>query len=120
ARCHATPPTAIHTLSLHDALPILGEGSWGAPARSANNPRPWTIDLASIQQFKVITVSKKNVEVRTAQFDETASTLSLTDRNKDATRLPDNVNWWSANGVGETLILIQSSAGRTKIGRAHV
>src|SRR5690606_40999084 len=61
----------------------VGEGSWGAPARSANNPRPWTIDLASIQQFKVITVSKKNVEVRTAQFDETASTLSLTDRNKD-------------------------------------
>lgn len=93
----------------------VGEGSWGAPARSANNPRPWTIDLASIQQFKVITVSKKNVEVRTAQLDETASTLSLTDRNKDATRLPDNVNWWSANGVGETLILIQSSAGRTII-----
>lgn len=93
----------------------IGEGSWGAPARSANNPRPWTIDLASIQQFKVITVSKRNIEVRTAQFDDTASTLSLTDRNKDSIALPANVNWWSANGVGEKLILIQNSAGQTII-----
>ena len=93
----------------------VGEGSWGAPARSANNPRPWTIDLASIQQFKVITVTEDNIEVRTAQFDDTASTLTRTQRENDPTILPANVNWWSANSIGETLTLVQNAAGQSII-----
>ncbi|HSX86027.1 MAG TPA: DNRLRE domain-containing protein, partial [Cellvibrio sp.] len=93
----------------------VGEGSWGAPARSANNPRPWTIDLASIQQFKVITVTEENIEVRTAQFDDTASTLTRAQRNNNPTLLPANVNWWSANSIGEKLILVQNAAGQSII-----
>src|SRR5207244_13342382 len=30
--CHATPPTEIYTLSLHDALPILAQGPLAARA----------------------------------------------------------------------------------------
>jgi hypothetical protein len=92
---------------------FVGEGSWGAPARSANDPKSWTLDLASIQQFKVLSVSSDKVEVRTAQFDGSAATLTLAQRATDPLLLPTNVNWWQANGVGESLNLLQDSAGRT-------
>ncbi len=91
----------------------VGEGSWGAPARSANDPKSWTVDLASIQQFKVITVSSSQMEVRTAQFDSSASTLTKAQRDADSTILPSNVNWWLANGVGETMVLETDSANRS-------
>jgi PKD repeat protein len=91
----------------------VGEGSWGAPARSANDPKSWTLDLASIQQFKVITVSSEGLELRTAQFNSSAGSLSKDDRDADTTRLPNNVNWWKANGVGETLALTQDGASRS-------
>ena len=93
----------------------VGEGSWGAPARSANDPKSWTIDLASIQQFKVITVSDNGLSVRTAQFDTSAATLSRDERLADPTVLPANVNWWSANQVGDVMHLVQNNSGRSVI-----
>ncbi|KAF7773960.1 hypothetical protein PCIT_a0318 [Pseudoalteromonas citrea] len=89
----------------------VGEGSWGAPARSANDPKSWTIDLASIQQFKVMSVTNNNLTVRTAQFDSTASTLTKAQRDADPLALPTNINWWYANGLGEELVLKQSASG---------
>ncbi|MBE0367521.1 pre-peptidase C-terminal domain-containing protein [Pseudoalteromonas aurantia] len=89
----------------------VGEGSWGAPARSANDPKSWTIDLASIQQFKVMSVTSSNLTVRTAQFDSTASTLSKAQRDADPLALPANINWWYASGLGEDLVLKQSASG---------
>ncbi|MFC6978190.1 fibronectin type III domain-containing protein [Microbulbifer taiwanensis] len=94
----------------------VGEGSWGAPARSANDPKSWTIDLASIQQFKVIQVSADELVVRTAQFDSSAATLSREERENDPLLLPANVNWWSANGIGEAMTLTRNAAGRSVIG----
>ncbi|MCG8667862.1 MAG: DNRLRE domain-containing protein, partial [Pseudomonadales bacterium] len=91
----------------------VGEGSWGAPARSANDPKSWTLDLASIQQFKVITVSSDELALRTAQFDSSASTLSKSQRDSSSTVLPSNVNWWLANNVGEVLNLTQDGAMRS-------
>lgn len=91
----------------------VGEGSWGAPARSANDPKSYTIDLASIQQFKVITVTPDRLDVRTAQFNSSAATLSKAARDADPIALPNNVNWWSANGVGEVLALEQDAAQRS-------
>ncbi|NOU50928.1 phosphohydrolase [Pseudoalteromonas sp. JBTF-M23] len=87
----------------------VGEGSWGAPARSANDPKSWTIDLASIQQFKVLSVSADNLLVRTAQFDATADTLSLEQRAADPLALPANINWWQASEIGDILTLKQAS-----------
>lgn len=94
----------------------VGEGSWGAPARSANDPKSWTIDLASIQQFKVLQVSQNEVTVRTAQFNSSASTLSHAERVADPLALPANVNWWSANQIGQVLSLGRNSGNRTVIG----
>ena len=93
----------------------VGEGSWGAPARSANDPKSWTIDLASIQQFKVITVSQDNLEISTAQFDASASTVTREERAADPVVLPVNVNWWQANGIGETMTLTLGTEGRSII-----
>ncbi|QKX18999.1 metallophosphoesterase family protein [Microbulbifer sp. YPW1] len=94
----------------------VGEGSWGAPARSANDPKSWTIDLASIQQFKVIQVSGEEVVVRTAQFNTSASTLSRAERAADSLVLPGNINWWSANHVGEAMSLTRNASNRSVIG----
>ncbi|CAH9051733.1 hypothetical protein PSECIP111854_00820 [Pseudoalteromonas sp. CIP111854] len=87
----------------------VGEGSWGAPARSANDPKSWTIDLASIQQFKVLSVSEDSLLVRTAQFDNSAQTLTRAQREAEPLVLPANINWWHANGIGPLLTLIQAS-----------
>ena len=94
---------------------FVGEGSWGAPARSANDPKSWTIDLASIQQFKVLSVSEDKMEVRTAQFDSRASTLSRAQRSQDPLLLPNNVEWWYATSVGDVLNLVQNGDSRTVI-----
>ena len=88
-----------------------GEGSWGADARAANRPHAWTIDLASVQQFKIVTVSSDKVEMRTAQFDAGASTLSAKQRANNATLLPAGINWWSANSIGEVVNLTRSKSG---------
>ncbi|WMN60584.1 pre-peptidase C-terminal domain-containing protein [Pseudoalteromonas xiamenensis] len=93
----------------------VGEGSWGAPARSANDPKNWTIDLASIQQFKVISVTPDELVVRTAQFDANADALSQPARDADPLALPANVNWWSAATVGDAMTLVKTSNGLVKI-----
>ncbi|MCO1333553.1 DNRLRE domain-containing protein [Microbulbifer sp. OS29] len=93
----------------------VGEGSWGAPARSANDAKFWTIDMASIQQYKVIQVSPEQLIVRTAQFDNTAHTLSREERANDPIVLPQNINWWSANRIGKTMTLAQNTSGRSII-----
>lgn len=93
----------------------VGEGSWGAPARSANDPKSWTIDLASIQQFKVLTVTPSSLDVRTAQFNGSPSTLTRSQRQNNSTALPSNVNWWSANGYGDVVELVQGTGNRSII-----
>lgn len=93
----------------------VGEGSWGAPARSANDPKSWTIDLASIQQFKVIQVNTDQLVVRTAQFDGAAATLTRDERAVDPLLLPAGVNWWSANQIGEAMTITRRSGNRSVI-----
>lgn len=95
----------------------IGEGSWGAPARSANDGKDWTIDMSSIQQFKVITVSPEQLEVRTAKFDQSASTLSRQARQADATQLPEGIAYWQPNGFGDSVTLKQNSNQLTYIER---
>ena len=94
---------------------FVGEGSWGAPARSADDPKDWSIDLASIQQIKVITVRPDRMEVRTAQFDDTATTLTREERAANPARLPQSVNWFDTNGIGEVLDLKRSTQERSVI-----
>ncbi|UTW47055.1 fibronectin type III domain-containing protein [Bacterioplanoides sp. SCSIO 12839] len=87
---------------------FTGEGSWGVPTRSADHPFPWTLDLDSFQQFKVITVRESGLELRTARFGSSGdpddlntgiTPLTLKQREQDATALPSGVDWWSSEGL---------------------
>ncbi|GEM_PF-2473442 len=98
-------PSGSNFTTTQSGTVYVGEGSWGAPARSANDAKSWTLDLASIQQFKVITVSESQMDIRTAQFNGTPSSLSRADRDANPTLLPSGINWWTANGVGEVMAL---------------
>ncbi|ODA34057.1 phosphohydrolase [Veronia pacifica] len=94
---------------------FVGEGSWGAPARSANDPKLWTIDLASIQQFKIIQVETDKMQVRTAQFDDTAQTLTREERAANPLLVPAGVNWWQAADIGDKLQLVRNDDQRSVI-----
>jgi hypothetical protein len=93
----------------------VGEGSWGAPARSANRPYDWTLDLASIQQFKVVTVKKSEMDVRTAQFDGRVTGVTREERANDSTVLPTGVNWWSVGKKGKVLKLTPTAEKRSHL-----
>jgi len=88
----------------------VGEGSWGAEARSANNAHSWTQDMGAFQQFKVLIVRANKLDVKTAKFDAIQTTLTRQERAKDATKLPAGINWWNAKGIGESIILKQNSS----------
>lgn len=102
-------PANNHYSAAPSGTVFTGEGSWGVPTRSADNPRPWTIDLDSFQQFKVITVRESGLELRTAQFGNSGdhndlntgiTPLTAEQRAEDSTALPYGVNWWHAGGLG--------------------
>ena len=114
------PGNSKYIASPEGGTVFVGEGSWGAPARSANDPKDWTIDLTSIQQFKVISVTPEALAVRTAQFDGAATALSLQERARDPLALPANVNWWSSSRIGEVFVLNQNQQGRTVISNSVV
>jgi len=97
----------------------VGEGSWGADSRSANDSKSWTQDLASINQFKVITVYKDKMEVRTAQFNGNVSTLSKDDRQNNSTLLPSGISWWYADGIGKVMTLVKNNSKQSVLDTSH-
>ena len=95
----------------------VGEGTWGASPRSADNAKRWTLDIDSIQQFKVVRVYTDKMEVRTAQFGGRTSPLSRQTRNQDQTTLPKGVKWRSVEGYGDALVLNQNAMGQSVLGK---
>lgn len=71
----------------------IGEGGWGAPLRSSNDAKPWTRDLASFNQFKLIFVDAYKMEVRTVQT-EGADAVGVVDPD-DVFRLPSRLSIWN-------------------------
>lgn len=58
---------------------FIGEGSWGAPTRPANDDKPWTMASDSFYQFKWIHVTPKNIDVRSVRFDNVDDIESVSD-----------------------------------------
>ncbi|MFC3031701.1 pre-peptidase C-terminal domain-containing protein [Pseudoalteromonas fenneropenaei] len=114
------PTSNNFTATTNGGTVYVGEGSWGAPARSANDPKSWTLDLASIQQFKVLSVLPDKLLVRTAQFDASAEALSQEARDADPIALPGNVNWWQVANLGEVVTLVKTANGLVKIDQGTV
>ena len=60
----------------------VGEGCWGAPLRPANDIKSWTRDAASIDQFKWIWISPKEIQIRTIEYHSVDTTQALTYKNR--------------------------------------
>jgi hypothetical protein len=101
--------------ALNGGTMYVGEGSWGAPARPADDPKTWTLDTASIQQFKVVSVFKNKLELRTAQFDGSAKALNQEQREVSGTVLPQGIHWWDTKSLGVMIPLIKNNQGKTVI-----
>jgi len=58
---------------------FIGEGSWGAPIRAANDDKPWTMASDSFHQFQWIQVTEDNIDVRSVMFDNVDEVESVSD-----------------------------------------
>ncbi len=91
---------------------FIGEGSWGAPTRENDDDKSWTIDSGRFWQFKLITVSPKQLEIRTVKFGDEdkecnphkIKELTQKEQNRDATAIPKELDLWESKG-GTILIL---------------
>jgi hypothetical protein len=61
---------------------FIGEGSWGAPKRPANDDKPWTMASDSFYQFKWIQARPEEMLIRTVRFDGADTVAALTDSNR--------------------------------------
>jgi hypothetical protein len=57
----------------------LGEGTWGAPMRLADNPKPWTRACGKFAQFKWVWVSPKQLQVRSVKLENAKVAASVKD-----------------------------------------
>lgn len=80
----------------------VGEGCWGAPLRSADDGKNWTLDLGSFNGFDLVRVFLDYVEVYTVRVDNESSVGSL--ENGDELSLPPGIDLWEASG-GRRLIV---------------
>ncbi|MEX0323969.1 MAG: fibronectin type III domain-containing protein [Puniceicoccaceae bacterium] len=74
----------------------IGEGCWGAPLRSADDGKTWTLDLGSFNGFDFIHVYPDYTEVFTIQADIESSVASLPEG--DSLSLPSGIQLWEASG----------------------
>ncbi|XAL98421.1 metallophosphoesterase family protein [Phycisphaeraceae bacterium D3-23] len=71
---------------------FIGEGSWGAPTRPADDDKPWTMASDSFYQFKWIQVSPEHIDVRSVKFENVAGVASVDDADPFA--VPDGLVLW--------------------------
>ncbi|MEA3452267.1 MAG: metallophosphoesterase family protein [Bacteroidota bacterium] len=74
----------------------LGEGTWGAPLRPFDDTKSWTMDGASIYQFKWIFISNNKVQIRTVKFENVDNVDNLSFDNRFS--IPKNIDIWKPLG----------------------
>ena len=75
-----------------NGMTFIGEGSWGAPQRPANDDKPWTMASDSFHQFKWIQVFPDELLIRTVKFDNPELVEPLTEKNLFDE--PENMVFW--------------------------
>ncbi len=80
----------------------IGEGTWGAPVRKADDSKEWTRDAAAINQFKWIFIDKDKIEIRTVLY-ENANEVSELSIDK-MFEIPDKINLWKPTN-GEVVFI---------------
>jgi len=91
---------------------FIGEGSWGAPTRTNDDDKSWTIDSGKFWQFKLITVKPKRLEIRTVKFGDedkeynphSVKGITQEEQNSNPVDFPKNLDLWKSN-IGDVLIL---------------
>lgn len=76
---------------------MIGEGTWGAPKRDANDNKEWTLDSGKFNSFDLVHVSLDKIEVRTIDFDGEANVSALSELD-NVFEIPSGLNIWQANG----------------------
>jgi len=71
---------------------FIGEGSWAAPKKPANDDKPWTMASDSFYQFKWIWISPKEIYIRTVKYDNAEKVVPLTEKNLFTE--PKNMVFW--------------------------
>ncbi len=97
-------------IAASDGYVKIGEGCWGAPLRSADDPKNWTLDLGSFNSFDLLHVYTDKIEVRTIKFANQLNVGSLSELD-DVFELPANLNIWQANGGAVQTVLPKNRTG---------
>ena len=71
---------------------FIGEGSWAAPKKPADDNKPWTMASDSFYQFKWIWISPKEIYIRTVKYDNPEKVVPLTEKNLFTE--PKNMVFW--------------------------
>ena len=80
----------------------IGEGSWGAPLRPADDDKPWTRASGSFHQFNWLCFHSDRLEVRVIQADQSAGATALPTLSYG--RIPDGVASWLIDGQEELIL----------------
>jgi len=84
----------------------VGEGSWGAPTRDADDNRSWTRASGNFNQFKWIYVTNENIEVRTVKYTNVHEVDYVPDSNPYYPLVSPNLDLWTPkNGTGSVVII---------------
>ncbi len=101
----------------NNGIVYIGEGSFGAPTRAADDNKPWTMDSASFWQYKLIHVSPTNMDIRCVKFGnkpsggelvaydpDTVTALTQAEQDANSFAMPTGLDLWNPIG-GEVLRL---------------
>ena len=71
----------------------IGEGTWGAPLRPANDDKPWTMASGSFYQFKLIHAFKDHLDIRAIKFDNAEELIANSEKSR--MDIPENLDVWT-------------------------
>jgi hypothetical protein len=86
-----------------DGTVYVGEGCWGAPLRTVNDDKTWTLDSGSFNGFDLVHVYRKHMELYTVQVDAVAEVQALPAKNNKLS-LPKGLPLWEAEGGAKLII----------------
>ncbi len=93
----STAPASAFTRDDARGAVYVGEGTWGAPLRPADDAKSYTRDAGSFNAFHWIQVRSDRLEVRTVNVDNATSVGTVSDSAPFTA--PSGLNVWSpANG----------------------
>ena len=86
----------------------IGEGCWGAPLRSPDDDKAWTVGSGRFNGFDWVHVLRDRMEVFTVRVDEADEVASLTEEN--LLTLPVGIRLWNPS-KGPVRLVVDAGGG---------